>query len=320
MHTPSSLPRRAFTLIELLVVIAIIAVLIALLVPAVQKVREAAAQAQCVNNMKQICLAVHVYEGTYKTVPPIWYQNNTAPSAFYNMFYLLLPYLEQQALYDQAVDAGGRRWGYFCRSAVIPTFLCPTDHTELSYMDSIGGGGWASGNYAANVMVFDAWTNTPQGSKKMATAMPDGTSETVVLAHKYRLCDGTVIDGNKTATDWAWYPRDGNNGLWTSPAFGFFTYNKARGASPKINGWANLATPNGPDYDHGRSYPVPSGIPFSIQPPIGMCSFEVVSSPHSVMLAGLGDGSVRSVYPSITVATWFNACVPDDGAVLGSDW
>src|SRR5438552_219135 len=96
--------RRAFTLIELLVVIAIIAVLIGLLLPAVQKVREAAGRMQCTNNVKQISLAVHTYADANNAVPPLWYQIPATavapfvgtPKTFMNMFTLLLPYVEQQ--------------------------------------------------------------------------------------------------------------------------------------------------------------------------------------------------------------------------------
>src|ERR1700726_4447030 len=109
MNHLSKATHRGFTLIELLVVIAIIAILIGLLVPAVQKVRDAAARAQCQNNLKQIGLATHNYESTYKTLPPVLLRlsfQDPDPNAKFAgsnisaaSLTLILPFTKQDPLY-----------------------------------------------------------------------------------------------------------------------------------------------------------------------------------------------------------------------------
>jgi prepilin-type N-terminal cleavage/methylation domain-containing protein len=127
--------RRGFTLIELLVVIAIIAVLIALLLPAVQAAREAARRSQCVNNLKQIGLAIHNYVSTNDCVPPSGGMNNTGGFAPQNasMKVPLLPFMEQMPLYNCA-NFSFPFWyndvtsvnSTICATKVA-SFLCPSD-------------------------------------------------------------------------------------------------------------------------------------------------------------------------------------------------
>jgi prepilin-type N-terminal cleavage/methylation domain-containing protein/prepilin-type processing-associated H-X9-DG protein len=172
------MPRRdAFTLIELLVVIAIIAILIGLLLPAVQKVREAAARLQCANNLKQIGLAAHAYHDANKKFPPAvlmpYAQANNDPltGGSANPFgpnwaVFLLPFVEQQALFNLASVAsypGTTNLNNFAsynltwravRGATVPTYLCPSDSgSETPFTDPKGRppeAGWARGNYACN--------------------------------------------------------------------------------------------------------------------------------------------------------------------------
>jgi prepilin-type N-terminal cleavage/methylation domain-containing protein len=311
--------RRGFTLIELLVVIAIIAVLIGLLLPAIQKVREAANLMSCTNNVKQLAIAAHNYEGTNTTLPGLWHQSGVAPRDYVGLFYLLLPFIEQQAVYIQGTSANPTvananygRCAFYVAGDVIKTYICPSDPTFADNMDRMlnQNTGWAAGNYRGNIMVFD-----PNNPNPILTAMPDGTSNTVAFAHFLKLCDsnGPGGQGGQEPTDWAAYPRDAYWGAHCVPAFGYQNYAAAYGAASLPNGYATSI----PNFSFG-------GIPFQTTPQTsvgsGTCMIEVVVSPHSVMVAGLGDGSVRTATSSMSKATWLNACTPNDGNVLGSDW
>jgi prepilin-type N-terminal cleavage/methylation domain-containing protein/prepilin-type processing-associated H-X9-DG protein len=195
-------PRKGFTLIELLVVIAIIAVLIGLLIPAVQKVREAAARAQCQHNLKQIGLACHNFADTHAgRFPPV---KVLGPAPLFRVFgptkhgmgTFLLPFLEQQALYDKyRWDVGGGDIGNQAVAATpLNIYQCPSAEPDR-YMTNGGftayGGKGACGDYAPTECVGPVLPDLPcPGINKGAMeqnvltpilAITDGTSNTILL-------------------------------------------------------------------------------------------------------------------------------------------
>src|SRR5688572_20372185 len=136
MRNRSNLHRSAFTLIELLVVIAIIAILIGLLLPAVQKVREAAARMECSNNLKQMGIGIHAYNDARRHMPPgaVSDQPPVGSNGGWgsNWHIFILPYIEQDNLFKRMLFTGGSGWGTNANNNctainnfVIPIYRCP---------------------------------------------------------------------------------------------------------------------------------------------------------------------------------------------------
>ncbi len=334
MSKPHDLRRRGLTLIELLLVTALIAILLALLLPAIQRSREAAVRTQCLNHLKQIALATqHLHDANGKLPPaagtlPGMSRKNFGPITFW-----LLPYHDQESLYHQAVDNEGRIMSNnnSIQQTVIKTYLCPSD-PSLVTANNITPNGWALCSYAANALAFSKATyNTPgdyltcyvhgpqvnsknystqfwnltRGGKQLPTSFPDGTSNTIFWTEKYGICspDG---DPNNGGTQWA--------SRFEPQTAAYIGYNAFL---PGLAYGTNLPGERAPIYGK-EGY-------FQVQPTpwlgSGGCKPGIASTGHAEgIMAALGDGSVRLCAKSMSPNTWWMALVPDDGNTLGADW
>ena len=309
---------RGFTLIELLVVIAIIAILIGLLLPAVQKVREAAARAQCQNNIKQLGLAIQNCSDTNqgKMPPSIGsypnYMNDNRcgspnPGSFGGVFFYLLPYMEQQNLYNLNVcPTTPNVYDYYCFmghtvannmviNLPIKSYLCPSDPTANNGM---GYGGWATvASYNYNGMIFQAdWV----GYSRFPASISDGTSNTIFFTDCY--AGGTYNgDANMVDHDYVSFQTPGSS----NADCGFLGFYGA--------GFTPLITPSPTTYCNQTTK-----FSWGGTPSICMCR---ATSPHTAGInVGLGDGSCRFLAQGISQTTWFAACTPQGGDILGPDW
>jgi prepilin-type N-terminal cleavage/methylation domain-containing protein len=308
---------RGFTLIELLVVIAIIAILIGLLLPAVQKVREAAARSTCSNNLKQISLATHNYHDAYGRLPSMFeFTGSVDTGRGGPIFFLLLPYIEQDSLFRSAngnayapipTSGGLHRMG--C-TYPIKTYFCPSDSswsTDGIWMPGWRGGEdpagkWMPGNYAANFQVFGSPDRGNDASINMQTSLridtiQDGSSNTVFFAERFRTCNN-------------WYSPLWGHGSWNVTYMPIFAYGSQTGVGYTSNsafvGMVGLSA---------KFQRVPMR-PWNTQ-----CNPALTQQIHTgVMLAGMGDGSVRSVSESVSPQSWWAVLTANAGDQPGADW
>jgi prepilin-type N-terminal cleavage/methylation domain-containing protein len=318
VHLFRSRGRCAFTLIELLVVIAVIAILIGLLLPAVQKVRAAAARIQSANNLKQITLGVHNHHDVYLRLP---YSSGDTPDGMGNLNNLydpegwyagslhawLLPFVEQGALFNVAKATGtyglglGNVYPTIAASPAaqkIKTYLSPRDPSNAGdYFAEPNGNLWAYTNYGWNDAVFAETIVSADGSsatrgnwnpRRVLTDITDGTSNTLAFGEKYAEC-GTY-SGEDAHSSWAYNPP------WWGHWSGMIQVKNLVATGP------TAATPQS-------------------LPTVANCNATNLQAMEAgACLISLMDGSIRVVNTSITGPTWFAVLMPTDGRPLGTDW
>jgi prepilin-type N-terminal cleavage/methylation domain-containing protein len=324
--------RRAFTLVELVVVIAIIATLIGMLVPAIQQARESANRTTCRNNLRQLALAVHTCNSTYKRLPPVygWYPagaNTPRHNAGYgSVLFHLLPFVDQEALYKAsfggytvhgaAVQAFTPLQNPAVYTTPVPVFQCPSDPSMVGgHPQGMSEGG---ASYGCNFFAFGKATgfypnglgNPPYqviswdwwGINRIPASFRDGISNTVLFTEKYARCEFPPGSFTPGGTVWA---RAGLLGVPTGQSW-----------------WPVVMAPDHAT-ENPNCYGLNPGAMFQVVPtPFrGNCDWTRAATPHAGGIrVALADGSVRRIAEHVDYTTWWSVFTPSGGEPMLSDW